>query len=465
MTPLRKTKILVTLGPSTFSKNMIWRLIRVGVNGFRLNFSHGTHEEKEKIIRIIREIEEHKKLFIPIVGDLQGPVVRVGKIGDLTVKRGDTVYLINNEKGNAEKKEIPIPNERLYSMIEEGDVVLIESGRVVLNVRNVLDFKIKAEVLVDGVIKSEKTLAIKNKDIPLPTLSEKDVQDVKFAVEKDLDYIGLSFVRTARDIKGLREILNSLGGENIRILSKIETRRGVENLRWIVKESDAILVARGDLAIYYDLEKIPEVQRNIVKTTRELGKPVLIATQLLDSMCENPVPSRSEVVDVVTAIREGVDALLLTGETAIGKYPVESVIWLSRIILEGEKSGIMEVEPKEEELYDRFAHGIVQLSESLEAKIAAYTRKGTTAYRLARYRPTNSVYAFTPMLKAARQLGLLRGVKAYTIDETDPQKAFPKMIEFLKDKQEITLGDIVILTAGMTAGATDTIRVEKIGVS
>ena len=182
-------------------------------------------------------------------------------------------------------------------------------------------------------------------------------------------------------------------------------------------------------------------------------------------MCENPVPSRSEVVDVVTAIREGVDALLLTGETAIGKYPVESVIWLNRIILEGEKGSIMEVEPREEELYDRFAHGIVQLSESLEAKIAAYTRKGTTAYRLARYRPTNSVYAFTPMLKAARQLGLLRGIKSYTIDETDPQKAFPKIIEFLKKKQEITLGDIVILTAGMTAGATDTIRVEKIGVS
>jgi len=269
---MRKTKILVTLGPSTFSKNMIWRLIRVGVDGFRLNFSHGTHEEKEKIIKVIREIEERKKLFIPIVGDLQGPVVRVGKIEDLPVKRGDTVYLINDEKGDAEKREIPIPNERLYSMIEEGDVVLIESGRVVLNVRSVLDFKIKAEALVDGVIKSEKTLAIKNKDIPLPTLSEKDVQDVKFAVEKDLDYIGLSFVRTARDVKGLREILNSLGGENIKILSKIETKKGVENLRWIVKESDAILVARGDLAIYYDLEKIPEVQRNIVKTTRELGK-------------------------------------------------------------------------------------------------------------------------------------------------------------------------------------------------
>jgi pyruvate kinase len=350
-------------------------------------------------------------------------------------------------------------------MIEDGDVILIESGRVVLQVRNILDVKVKAEVLVDGVIKPEKTLAIKGKDIPLPTLSDKDVEDVKFGVEKGLDYIGLSFVRTARDVKGLREILDSLGGEDVKILSKIETKRGVENLKWIVKESDAILVARGDLAIYYDLERIPEIQRDIVRVSRELGKPVMIGTQLLDSMCENPIPSRSEVVDVVAAIREGVDGLLLTGETAIGKYPVESVLWLNRIIREAEKGKIMEVEPKEEELYDRFAHGIVQLSESLGAKIVAYTRKGTTAYRLARYRPNSEVYAFTPMLKAARQLGILRGVKAYTIDETDPQSAFPKIIDFLREKQEITLGDIVILTAGMTAGATDIIRVEKIGVS
>jgi pyruvate kinase len=444
---------------------MILRLIRAGVDGFRLNFSHGTHEEKEEIIKIIRDIEGRRKLFIPIVGDLQGPVVRVGEMEDLPVKRGDIVYLINDVKGDIEKKEVPVPNEKLYSMIEDGDVILIESGRVVLQVRNILDVKVKAEVLVDGVIKPEKTLAIKGKDIPLPTLSDKDVEDVKFGVEKGLDYIGLSFVRTARDVKGLREILDSLGGEDVKILSKIETKRGVENLKWIVKESDAILVARGDLAIYYDLERIPEIQRDIVRVSRELGKPVMIGTQLLDSMCENPIPSRSEVVDVVAAIREGVDGLLLTGETAIGKYPVESVLWLNRIIREAEKGKIMEVEPKEEELYDRFAHGIVQLSESLGAKIVAYTRKGTTAYRLARYRPNSEVYAFTPMLKAARQLGILRGVKAYTIDETDPQSAFPKIIDFLREKQEITLGDIVILTAGMTAGATDIIRVEKIGVS
>jgi len=462
---MRKTKIFVTLGPSTFSRGMILRLIRAGVDGFRLNFSHSTHEEKEEIIKIIRDIEDRKKLFIPIVGDLQGPVVRIGEMEDLPVKRGDTVYLINDVKGEVEKREVPVPNEKLYSMIEDGDVILIESGRVVLQIRNILDVKVEAEVLVDGVIKSEKTLAIKGKDIPLPTLSEKDIEDVKFGVEKGLDYIGLSFVRTARDVKGLREILDSLGGEDVKIVSKIETRKGVENLKWIVKESDAILVARGDLAIYYDLERIPEIQRDIVRVSRELGKPVMIGTQLLDSMCENPIPSRSEVVDVVAAIREGVDGLLLTGETAIGKYPVESVLWLNRIIMEAEKGKIMEVEPKEEKLYDRFAHGIVQLSESLEAKIVAYTRKGTTAYRLARYRPKSEVYAFTPMLKAARQLGLLRGVKAYTIDETDPQSAFPKIINFLREKQEITLGDIVILTAGMTAGATDIIRVEKIGVS
>ena len=461
---MRKTKIYATLGPSTFTREKIIKLLREGVDGFRFNFSHGTHERTAKIVKLIRQIEKERNTLIPLVGDLQGPVVRLGEIDPLPVKRGEEVRVINAEKGLAEKKEVPIPNRKFYDMIDEGDLILIESGRIILQVREIHEKSISAEVVVEGIIKKEKTLAIKDKDIPLPTLSHKDVEDVKFAVENDFEFIGLSFVRDPKDVDSLRELLKDFGGEGIKIISKIETRKGVENINEIAKKSDAILVARGDLAIYYDLSIIPKIQRKIVTATRSLGKPVMVATQLLDSMSINPIPSRSEVVDVMTAVNEGVDALMLAGETAVGKYPVETVAWLTKIINEAEKDPVLEVEPKEEEIYDKFAHGIVQLSESMNAKIAAYTKRGTTAYRLARYRPKCLVFALTPLTKVARQLKLLWGVRPFTIKELKAEQAFTEVIEYLREQQELGIGDIVILTAGMTAGTTDIIRIEKIGV-
>ncbi|MGQ4834319.1 MAG: pyruvate kinase [Candidatus Asgardarchaeia archaeon] len=461
---MRKTKILATIGPATFKETVLNRIIREGVDVVRINFSHGTHEEKLNIIKMVRKIEKKVKRLIPIVGDLQGPVVRLGDINDLPVRRGNIVYLVPKKKGNADNKEIPIPNEDLYAMIEENDLVLIESGRIIIRADEIMDDKIKGTVLLDGVIKSEKTVAIKGKDIPLPTLSDKDIEDVKFCVENDVDFIGLSFVRSPRDVIGLRELLEDLGHSNTKIISKIETRQAVDHLRAIIKRSDAIMIARGDLAIYYDLEKIPKIQQYIVKESRAHGKPVILATQLLESMTENPMPTRSEVVDVVNAVKEGVDALMLAGETAVGKYPIESVSWLDKIIREAEKMHILPIEHKEEDLYDRFAQGIVQMADSLNAKIAAYTRSGTTAYRIARYRPQCDVYSFTPILKVARQLQILHGVKAFLFEDIEPNEAFPKIIDFLKHKKEILFGDIVILTAGMTVGTTDTIRIEKIGV-
>jgi len=462
---LRKTKILVTLGPSSSKENVILRLIREGVDGFRLNFSHGTHEEKRKIIQIIRKFEEKFKQGIPIIGDLQGPVIRIGEIDDLCVRRGDTVYLIYGKKGDSENKKIPIPNEDAFAMIDENDLILIESGRIIIRADEIIGDEIRGTVLLDGVIKSEKTFAIKGKDIPLPTLSEKDIEDVKFCVENDLDYIGLSFVRDPTDVVGLRELLEEFGKPEIKIISKIETKQAVENIRGILKRSDAILVARGDLAIYYDLERIPEIQQYLIKESRAHGKPSIVATQLLESMTTNPMPTRSEVVDVMNAVKEGVDSLLLTGETAIGKYPIESVIWLGKIIQEAEETQqIMQVEPVDEAVYDKFAHGVTQMADTLNAKIAAYTRSGTTAYRLARYRPRCDVYAFTPLEKIARQLRMVWGVSPFLIDELEPHEAFSRIIEVLKKKKEVTFGDIVILTTGMAVGTTDTIRIEKVGV-
>lgn len=459
---MRKSKIIATVGPVSFDKKVLFKMVKNGVDAFRFNFSHGTYEEKTKTIKIIREIEKQTNQFIPIIGDLQGPVIRLGTIKPLPVKRGDKVYIIHSEKGDAEKKEIPIPNTDLYDMLEEDDLLLIASGRIIIRIEDTLADKIQGSVLLDGTIKSEKTLAIKGKDIPLPTLNEKDIQDTEYIVEHDFDYIGLSFTRKPKDVQELRDLLDDLKAPDIKIISKIETKSAVEQIRNIIKLSDAILVARGDLAIYFDLQQIPKIQEDIVRNSRALGKPVIVATQILESMTENPMPTRAEVVDVANAVREGVDALMLAGETAIGKYPVESVAWLNKIIRESEKGSFIEIEPEEETIYDNFAQGIVDMAAQLEAKIAAYTRSGATGFRLARYRPIKQIYTFTPVEKVARQLRLLWGTKAYLLEEMEPQEAFSEIIHFLKKQKELNYGDVVILTAGMTIGTTDTIRIERI---
>jgi len=288
------------------------------------------------------------------------------------------------------------------------------------------------------------------------------LKDADFISKNDFDYIGLSFVRSVEDVRMLREFLEERNASEKKIISKIETRKGVESIYEITKESDAIMVARGDLAIYYELQKIPYVQEKIVEVSRSLGRPVIIATQLLESMINNPMPTRAEVMDVSNAVWEGVDALMVSGETTVGKYPIECVTWLDRIIREAERMRFLQINPKEETVYDNFVQGIVEMAKELRAKIVAYTREGTTGFRLARYRPEKPFYAFTPNLRVARQLSLLWGARPLLIDEKDPDDAFPKVVDYLKEKGELKKGDIVILTAGMTAGTTDTIKVEKI---
>jgi len=459
---MRKAKIIATVGPSSFAENVLLEMVRSGADAFRLNFAHGTYEEKLNDIKIIRSIEKKVKKYIPIIGDLQGPVIRLGVVDAFSVRKGESVKIVNKKVGNAAEKEVPIPDKDLFSMLDDDDFILIESGRIIIHVDKVADNFATGKVLLDGTIKSEKTVAIKGKDIPLPTLNEKDIKDAQFIIKSDFDYIGLSFVRDTRDVKELRDFLTDHGATDIKIISKIETKRAVDSITNIVKESDAILVARGDLAIYYDLEQIPKIQDRIVKTSRALGRPVVIATQLLESMTANPMPTRAEVVDVSNAVWEDVDALMLAGETAIGKYPVECIIWLDKIIREAEHIKRLQVEPKEETVYDNFAQGIVEMAKQIEAKIIAYTKGGNTGFRLARYRPEKPFYLFTSKERIARQLQLAWGTRAFVIDEHDPEEAFPKIIEHLKKQNELEPGDIVILTAGLSIGATDTIKIEKI---
>ncbi|MHA1506263.1 MAG: pyruvate kinase [Candidatus Asgardarchaeia archaeon] len=459
---MRKTKIIATIGPSSSSEDVLYEMVRKGVDAFRFNFAHGTYEEKLRCIRIIRKVEKLTGKYISIIGDLQGPVIRLGDVDTFLVRKGEKVKVVKKRVGKSEEREVPIPSEELFDTLEEGDTILIESGRMAVKLDKVSDDVAYGRSLLDGSISSRKTVAIKGKDLPLPTLSEKDLKDADFISKNDFDYIGLSFVRSVEDVKRLREFLEERDASEKKIISKIETRKGVESIYEITKESDAIMVARGDLAIYYELQKIPYVQEKIVEVSRSLGRPVIIATQLLESMINNPMPTRAEVMDVSNAVWEGVDALMVSGETTVGKYPIECITWLDRIIREAERMRFLHINPKEETVYDNFVQGIVEMAKELRAKIVAYTREGTTGFRLARYRPEKPFYVFTPNIRVARQLSLLWGARPLLTDEKDPDDAFPKVVDYLKEKGELKKGDIVILTAGMTAGTTDTIKVEKI---
>lgn len=459
---VRKTKIIATIGPSSDNLNTIYRLAKEGVDAFRLNFSHGTLEEKARTIEIIRSIEAKIGKYLPIIGDLRGPMVRIGEVTSFKVVKGDAIKLKLGNKGDASKREVPVPIEKFFSELEEGDIIFVGGGRLRLNIREVRVEEALCIAMDDGTIEGGKTLAVKGKELDLPILSEKDLRDIEFSIDKGLDYLAISFVRKRDDIVTLKGILKDRGGEKIRIIAKVETKSAVRNLDEIVEESDAVLVARGDLGMHFSLEKVPRLQNEIISKCVTRGKPVILATQLLESMVERPIPTRSEVVDVMTAVQSGVDSLLLADETAVGKYPIEAVQWLRRIILEGEKDLSVRVEGRGETIYDKFAKGITFLADSINAKIVAFSRRGATAGRLSRYRPRAPIYVVTNDIVTARQISLLWGVYPYFVEGVDYREGFSKLIRLLKEKGYLSYGDIVIYTIGLREGSTDTVKIEVI---
>lgn len=460
----RKTKIIVSLGPASENLSMITNMIKAGADIFRLNFSHGNLQEKEEAIKMIRKAEEITGKHVGIIADLQGPTIRLGDVEKFYVHKGEIVYLVNKEKGDAKNKEIPLPKKEVFEVIDEGDTLLIDDGKVVLKVRKVLDDKIVSEVLIDGEIRSRITFVVREKNPKIDPLSEKDIQDIEFSVKKGVDFFALSFVRTAEDMIKLRRVVNEFGGEDIKLIAKIETLLGVKNIDSILDASDAIMIARGDLGMYFPLEDIPRVQAFLAKKCLESGKPSILATQILESMIRNPEPTRAEAADVYTAIREGISALMLSTETAIGNYPLEAVIWLDRIIRAAEKY-IKTPKPeakRQEPIYDEFARGITALAESIKGAIVMYTEKGFTALRISKYRPRVPVFAATNSIRTARQISLLWGITPVLVDTKNIDEALSMVMEMLKRLQIVEKGDVLILTSGVRAGVTDLGKIEII---
>ena len=452
-----RVKVIASLGPSTSSPETVESLVSLGVSGFRINFSHGSQKEWGEYVKLVREAEEKLGRHVALIGDLRGPSVRTGELKEtISLRKGESVEFFYGEKSEV-SKAVPVPVRELFDVVEEGDEVVMDDGRTRLRVVEVKGSSFTALAVTDSKISSNKALVIRGKEVALPTLSEKDLDDLEFAVSQGFDYIGLSYVRTKKDVETLREYLERKGGNDVWVIAKIETRGAVNNLEEIALVSDAVMVARGDLGMNFGLEEIPHLEREIVNKAIRARKPVIVATQLLESMRENQVPTRAEVVDVANAVEMGVDALMLSGETSIGKYPVDAVKWLLKIASTAEREAgeyswarysSLAREGKLDEK-ERFVKGVLSMTEDLNAKLLIFTMRGTTARRASTLKPKGEVVVGCPDERVLRKLSLLGSLRTIRVEAKDYEEGLNRLFEAAKAKGLVSPGDLVVLTYGL----------------
>lgn len=458
----KRTKIVATLGPATDSYEKIEELIDAGANVIRLNFSHGTHEERLVQIPWIRKASEKLGKPVAILQDLQGPKVRLGDFdGIINVKTGEELsfeYKCNYE----ETGRIPTQYD-LSDKVKVGERLFLFDGKVRTTVTGIEGKIVKAKVENDGILLKRKGMNLPDTDFKGDILTEKDMADIKFGATQDIDYVALSFVQTADDINNLRQILTDLGSE-AKLIAKIETLAGVANIESIVEASDAVMVARGDLAVETPSESVPVVQRQIIGLCLKHAKPSIVATQMLMSMVDMPEPTRAEVSDVATAVFLGADAVMLSDETANGKYPIEAVKTMKRVALYAEQHPPMKtVYPFEREhtIQNAISGSILTMARNIDATaIVAETKTGSTALQIASRRPETALIAVTSEVRTAQQLALVNGVKSY-VRPADPEAA-SKLTDWLLENDVLKSGDVVVSVSGRypgVAGATDTIKV------
>lgn len=438
-------KIIASLGPSSAEPATIEALARAGASGFRINFSHGSKEFWDKLVEGVRAAEKAVGRPITLIGDLRGASVRIGDLDkEIVVKKGDAIkFSLRPEEGS-----IPLPVREVFENIEVGDLIVMDDGRSMLRVIDVGGDWFLAVAVTDAVIRSRKGLVVRGKDLGLPTLSDYDIECLRYACSKGFDYIGLSYVRRRDDVEVLKSVMREIGC-SAGLIAKIETVQAVERIDEIVRAADAVLVARGDLGMNLGLERVPEAQTRIVDAALRAGTPVIVATQLLESMLSLPVPTRAEVVDVTVAVREGVDALMLTGETAIGKYPVEAVKWLSRIARAAEKGEIRRYRDVGD-LRRRFAKGIVELAEDLGSKLLIYSFSGRLAVNASILRPRAPLYVAVGNWGLARRLAILWGIRPVVVEAGTYEEGLERAYEALIASDELRLGDLVTMAYGIS---------------
>lgn len=463
-----KTKLICTIGPATNTYEKLKELKEAGMNIARLNFSHGSYDSHAEVLSTLKRINEESIFPIGILLDTKGPEIRTGDVDTpLDLKMGDTVTVTVKEGYQSEYPTIFVNYVDLITSLNVDDKITLDSGLVNLKVLSKDESSLKCEVLDGGVIKSRRHVNLPGIRVNLPGITDRDREDIIFGLKHDIDFIALSFVRDVEDVKQLKELLKSQGKiGKVKIIAKIEEQEGLRNLEEIAKEVDAIMVARGDLGIEIPMEEIPNVQRNIVRTCAKHGKRVIVATQMLESMIENPIPTRAEVTDVSNAVYQEADAIMLSGETSVGKYPIRTVAQMSKIARITESYPGMGLWGDTVCINKRqhIASAAVQLAEDLKVKgMVVLTESGTTAEYISNCRPTTSkIYAFTFVEKTFQILTLYRGVIPFKMKYyNNPEEALREALRVLKDNEGFQSGEEVVVYSDMLAGnkAVDTIRI------
>jgi pyruvate kinase len=458
---MRRTKIVCTLGPTSEEKEVIVNLVRAGMNVARLNMSHSTHQMHEKSIALIREIANELNTPIGILADLQGPKIRVGTLKEKVILEPGQQFILTTRDVPGNAIAVSVSLKELPESVHKGQVILLDDGLLELVVDEVENTDIYTTVVRGGELKDHKGINLPNASIKTSSITQKDISDLEFVIKHDVDMVALSFVRTAQDVVQLRSIMEEFGG-SIPIISKIEKHEAVTNIDDIIAASYGIMVARGDLGIEIPIEQVPIVQKMIIEKCNQQAKPVITATQMLDSMIRNPIPTRAEATDVANAVFDGTDALMLSGETAFGQYPVEAVATMAKIAQYAEDSIMYKAVMEERKIYTRsIITDAIAFSASESAKtlgadcIITATQSGYTARKISKYKPRIPVIAVTTNQKVVNQLSLSYGVVPVQIKHCeDINTLVDEALNTCKQKELIHNGDLLIITAGILAGVT-----------
>lgn len=471
---MRKTKIVCTLGPATDDENVLRQLMLEGMSVARMNFSHGSHEEQKKRLDMVKKLRKELGLPVAALLDTKGPEIRIGDIegGKVELKKGQTFVLTTEDiVGNAEI--VSITYKQLYKDVKPGDSILIDDGLIGMEVQKIDGEEIVCQVKNGGFISNHKGVNVPGVELKMPFVSQKDYEDIVFAAEQDYDFIAASFTRTADDILEIRKILEEKGGQYIHIIAKIENMQGVENCEEILRVADGIMIARGDMGVEIPLEEVPVIQKKLIRMALKASKPVITATQMLDSMIKNPRPTRAETSDVANAIYQGTGAIMLSGETAAGAYPIEAVRTMARIAERIEKDIDYSREFKPRRLAERpdvtnaISHATCTTAMDLNAAaIVAVTKSGRTVGRIAKYRPSCPIIGCATHSRVCRQLSLMWGVIPVEMQEEETaDDLFDHAVKLSEDKKLISRGDLVVITAGVPLGLSGTTNMLKVQVA
>jgi pyruvate kinase len=469
-----KTKIVATVGPAIDNIETLKTLISSGVNVFRINFSHSTHENHAMAIANIRKASDIVKVPVSILGDLQGPKLRIGGVDNnfMEVKKGESVILTVKECISKDGK-IYVKYPNLAKEVLPGESVLLDDGKLNFEFTEIIDeYNVKAKVISGGVLSSNKGFNLPSTKMSVEALTAKDRKDLKFILTEDFDWVALSFVRAKEDIVLLRKIIND-AGRNLKIISKIEKPQAVENLDEILDVTDGIMVARGDLGVEMPMEKVPVIQKKIVQKCIEASKPVIIATQMMESMINSPTPTRAETSDVANSVMDGADAVMLSAETSVGKYPINTIEAVEKILGNAETGwdvynrGNSPSKSSPTFLSDEICYTAVQMSRRIGAKaIVSMTQTGYTAYKIASFRPDCDIFIFTANKKLITQLNLLWNVRVFFYDlDTNTDDTVTEVLEILKKENLIKVDDVVVHTAAMPVKEnrkTNTLKISRV---